>query len=58
MVQIVNLRTARKQRDRDTKREAGDINAAKHGEAKPLRDQRKAQAEQYARKLDGHRTDD
>ncbi|RJE81471.1 DUF4169 family protein [Paracoccus sp. JM45] len=58
MVQIVNLRTARKQRDRDTKRAAGDVSAAKHGEAKPLRDQRKAQAEQDARKLDGHRKDD
>ncbi|MDN5567217.1 MAG: DUF4169 family protein [Paracoccus sp. (in: a-proteobacteria)] len=58
MARVINLRTARKQRDRDTKRTEGDANAAKHGEAKPVADLRKALAEQDARKLDGHRTDD
>jgi len=58
MARVINLRTARKQRDRDTKRAEGDANAAKHGEAKPVTELRKALAEQDARKLDGHRKDD
>jgi len=58
MARVINLRTARKQRDRDTKRAEGDANAAKHGEAKPVTGLRKALAEQDARKLDGHRKDD
>ena len=44
MTKIINLRQARKQRARDDKRSAGDANAAKFGEAKPLRDARQAEA--------------
>ena len=58
MTRVINLRTARKQRDRDHKRSEADASAAKHGEAKPVSDLRKALAEQDARRLDGHRTDD
>lgn len=58
MARVINLRTARKQRDRDQKRSEADASAARHGEAKPVTDLRKALAEQDARRLDGHRTDD
>ena len=58
MARVINLRTARKQRDRDQKRSEADASAAKHDEAKPVSDLRKALAEQDARRLDGHRTDD
>lgn len=58
MARVINLRTARKQRDRDQKRSEADASAAKHGEAKPVTDLRKALAEQDARRLDGHQRDD
>ncbi|WEF25613.1 DUF4169 family protein [Paracoccus sp. S3-43] len=58
MTQIINLRQARKQRDRDARRVAGDANAVKFGEAKPLRELRQAEAERAGRRLDAHRRDD
>lgn len=58
MTKIVNLRQARKQRGRDEKRAEGNANAAKFGEAKPLRDARKAEAERATRAHDGHQRDD
>ncbi|WP_111557543.1 DUF4169 family protein [Paracoccus sediminilitoris] len=58
MVHVINLRTARKQRDRDQKRSEADASAARHGEAKPVRDLRKANAENDAARLDGHKRDD
>ncbi|MTD99455.1 DUF4169 family protein [Paracoccus sp. YIM 132242] len=58
MTKIINLRQARKQRDRDAKRAAGDANAAKYGEGKPLREAREAEADRAARALDAHRRDD
>ena len=58
MTKIINLRQARKQRGRDAKRAAGDANAARFGEAKPLRDARQAEADRAARALDAHRRDD
>ena len=58
MTKIINLRQARKQRDRDTKRAAGDANAARFGEAKILRDARQAETDRATRALDAHRRDD
>ena len=55
MTRIINLRQARKARDRDAKRAKGDANAALHGEAKPLRDARQAERDRAARVLDAHR---
>nr|WP_111298622.1 DUF4169 family protein [Paracoccus saliphilus] len=55
MTTIVNLRQARKQRDRQAKRTAGDASAAKHGETKALRLLREAEADLANHRLDGHR---
>lgn len=52
---IVNLRRARKARDRAAKARAGDENAARYGLTKPERLLAKAEAERLARTLDGHR---
>lgn len=57
MTRIINLRQARKARDRDARRAKGDANAALHGEAKPLRDARQAERDRAARVLDAHRRD-
>lgn len=58
MTKIINLRQARKLRDRDAKRMAGDANAARFGEAKPLRDARQAEADRAAHLLEAHRRED
>lgn len=58
MSSIVNLRQVRKQRARQEKRAEGDANAARYGEAKPLREARKAEAERAERAHDAHRRDD
>ena len=55
---IVNLRRARKDRDRAAKARAGDENAARHGLRKPERAALEAQAARLARALDGHRRED
>jgi hypothetical protein len=51
----VNLRRARKQKAREEARAEADANAARHGEAKPVRSLREAQDELEARRLEGHR---
>ncbi|CAM3279408.1 DUF4169 domain-containing protein [Paracoccus nototheniae] len=56
MTRIINLRQARKQRARTEKRQQGDTNAARHGEPKPLRDARLAEARRADRILDAHQT--
>ena len=58
MTKIINLRQARKQRGRDAKRAAGDANAAKFGEAKPLRQAREAEADRATRVHEAHRRED
>ncbi|MDB6177823.1 DUF4169 family protein [Paracoccus sp. Z330] len=58
MTKIVNLRQARKQRDRMDRRKLGDRNAMKFGEAKPQRELRKALTERAETNLDAHRRDD
>lgn len=52
---IVNLRTARKQKARASKRKAGDSAAARHGESAPDKAQREAERALSERRLDGHR---
>ncbi len=54
----VNLRRARKQKARQQARAVADANAARHGEARPVRSLREAQDELEARRLEGHRRDD
>ena len=58
MTKIINLRQARKQRDRAAKRATGDANAAKFGEARPAREARQSETDRAARALDAHRRDD
>ena len=45
---VINLRRARKQKARARSRAGADANAARHGEAKPVRSLRKAQEEMEA----------
>ncbi|MBU3030513.1 DUF4169 family protein [Paracoccus marinaquae] len=58
MTKIVNLRQARKQRDRAERLAEGDANAAKFGESRNARNTRKAEAERSARTHEAHRRDD
>jgi hypothetical protein len=55
---VVNLRRARKQKARASARTEADANAARHGEAKAVRDLREANADLEARRLEGNRWDD
>ncbi len=55
MTQIVNLRTARKARERDSAKARADASAAKHGRTKALKALEKARAAKSARDLDGSR---
>ncbi len=58
MTRIINLRQARKSRDRDAKRAEGDRNAARFGEPKHLRDAREAEETRIRSLWDAHRKDD
>lgn len=53
MAQIINLRQARKQKDRAAARAKGIEAAAKNGRSKALKQLEKARAEKAARDLDG-----
>jgi hypothetical protein len=55
---IVNLRQARKRRDRAAKVENADANAARHGQSKHERTLRHRKAEKSDRDLDGHKRED
>lgn len=57
MAEIVNLRTARKQKARAEARATAAENAARHGQSKAERTLQAAKAEKAARTLDGHRRD-
>jgi hypothetical protein len=57
MAEIVNLRRARKAKDKAEKAKAADANRVTHGTPKNLRDLAKARAEKAARDLDGHKKD-
>lgn len=54
MAKIVNLRAARKAKERETSRATGDQNAAKFGRTKAEKDLEKVRAEKARRDLDGH----
>ena len=54
----VNLRHARKHKARAGARAEADANAARHGEARPVRSLREAREDLEARRLEGHRRDD
>ena len=56
--EIVNLRLGRKRKARAEARSRADANAARHGEAKPVRSLREAREDLEARRLEGHRRDD
>ena len=58
MVEIINLRRARKAKGRAEKARAADANRVKHGVAKPVRDLAQARAEKDKRAADAHRLDD
>jgi len=55
---VVNLRRARKQKARASARTEADASAARHGEAKAVRNLREARSDLEARRLEGHRRDD
>ncbi|MFC7704118.1 DUF4169 family protein [Plastorhodobacter daqingensis] len=57
MGDLVNLRQARKQRERAAQRARGDENAARFGRSKAEREQDAARAEKARAHLDGHRRD-
>ena len=58
MAEIINLRRARKARDRSDERLKGDANAAKHGRAKAERERDERAADIARKRLDGHRRED
>jgi hypothetical protein len=55
---VINLRRARRQKARESARAEAATNAARHGEAKPVRALREAREDLEARRLDGHRRED
>lgn len=54
MAEVINLRTARKARDRARARTEADENAARFGRTKALKSLEKARAERERAGLDGH----
>jgi len=54
----VNLRHARKHKARAEARAEADANAARHGEAKPVRSLRLAREDLEVLRLEGHRRED
>jgi len=57
MAEIINLRQAKKARDRADKRAAGDENAARSGRSKALKALEKARAKKERAGLDAHKRD-
>lgn len=58
MAEIVNLRAARKARERAEARPAADENAARFGRTKALKALEKARAEKARETLDAHRREE
>ena len=54
MADIVNLKAARKAREREAARLLADANSVKFGRTKAEKDLEKARAEKARRDLDGH----
>ena len=57
MVEIINLRQAKKTRERAKKHSEGDENAARFGRTKALKALEEARADKERASLDGHRRD-
>ena len=57
MAKIINLRQARKTRDRDARKAEADANAAKHGRTRSARKQEEALTALERQRLDGNRLD-
>ena len=57
MAEIINLRRARKAKDKAAKAKSADANRITHGTSKSVRDLAKARAEKEARDLEGHKKD-
>jgi len=55
MGEVVNLRQARKRRDREERASEAEANRVKHGLSKAEKNLSSARRDQDARKLDGHR---
>ena len=55
--EIVNLRRARKAKDKAAKAKTADANRVTHGTPKSLRDLAKARADKDRRDLEGHKKD-
>ena len=55
MADLVNLRQAKKARERTEKRAAGDENAARFGRTKSAKDQERSLAEKARAHLDAHK---
>ena len=58
MADIINLRTARKRKARDEKAEKAAQNRIVFGRTKAEKDLTLAEAEQAAKKLDGHKREE
>lgn len=58
MAEIINLRSARKARDRAKKRGEADQNALRFGRTKALKALEKARSEKARELLDAHRRED
>lgn len=57
MSKVINLRTLRKQADRDAKRRAAEANAVRHGRTLVQKQSEQAQADKLRKHLDGHKRD-
>ena len=57
MAEVINLRRARKAKDRAAKEKDAEANRVTHGTPKPLRDLAKARADKDLRDLDAHKKD-
>lgn len=57
MAEVINLRLARKAKDRADKARQADANRAKFGQAKADRKARKAEEDRAASELDGKKLD-
>ena len=57
MAEVINLRRARKAKDRAAKAKDAEANRVTHGTPKSLRDLAKARAEKDMRDLEAHKKD-
>ncbi len=58
MAEVINLRLARKARQRADSARTAEQNRARHGQTKAEREAARRAAEQSARRIDGHKRED